>query len=61
MNYKEAWESVKKTLQIGLLVADSGLADFEDNGAVETARIVIQMMEDCEKKMEEESVENEKD
>lgn len=53
MNYKEAWESVKKTLQIGLLVNDSGLIEFEDDGAVEMAKTVIEMMENCEKLMKE--------
>lgn len=61
MDYKEAWESVKKTLQIGLLVNDSGLIEFEDDGAVEMAKLVIEMMENCEKLMkEEESAEEER-
>lgn len=53
MNYKEAWESVKKTLQLSLLVNDSGLIEFEDSDAVEMARNVVEMMDDCEKKIEE--------
>lgn len=38
MDYKEAWKSIKTTLQIGLLVSDSRLIDFDDDGAVEMAR-----------------------
>lgn len=64
MNYKEAWEIVKKTLQISLLfngsgnvglsVNSSGLVNFDDNGANRLARTVFELMEKCEKEIQEE-------
>lgn len=64
MNYERAWKSVKKTLQIclllndsghvGLSVNDAGLVKFDDAGADKMAKAIISMMESYEKKIEEE-------
>lgn len=59
MDYKEAWITLKKTLQICLqvkefLVRVPGPIDIKDGGADEMARAVIEMMEDFEKLIEEE-------
>lgn len=55
MDYKEAWKAIKKTLQIGLLVKESGLIDTKDGGAEKLARAIIETMEECEKAIGEES------
>lgn len=59
MDYKEAWKTVKITLQTCLQVREfpvraPGPIDIKDGGADEMARAVIEIMEDCEKLIEEE-------
>lgn len=65
MNYKEAWEHVKETLQICLLLNDSGHVclsvndaepiKFDDDEANKLAKAIISMMESCENKIKEEA------
>lgn len=65
MNYERAWKSVKKTLQICLLLNDSGHVglsvngagpiSFDDDEANKLAKAIISMMESYEKKIEEEA------
>lgn len=54
MDYKEAWKDIKMTLQLSLLVGDSGLFDVDDDGSDQTVKAVLEMMKDCEKSIGEE-------
>ncbi|WP_053942369.1 helix-turn-helix domain-containing protein [Kallipyga gabonensis] len=61
--YKEAWDELKAWATISLLMANSGWSNFGNSTTVtpETLEVVIAVMEEIEKELDREYLENKKD